>query len=59
MVILWIQSGKNAYSPNAHEPEHIASSIQAQIKGGGGFPGYGSHITAGKLARIIDEYTAL
>ncbi|KAF9513375.1 hypothetical protein BS47DRAFT_972142 [Hydnum rufescens UP504] len=59
LVILWIREGRHAYSPDAHETEHTASSIQAQIKDHGDFQKYGSYNIAWKLARIIDQYTAL
>jgi len=54
LVILWIREGRYA-----HETEHTASSIQAQIKDDGDFPECGSYNIAWKLARIIDQYTAL
>jgi hypothetical protein len=47
------------HSLNAHEMEHTASSIQAQIKDDGDFQHYGPYNIARKLARIIDQYTAL
>jgi hypothetical protein len=59
VVVLWIREGRNAHSPDAHETKHTASSIQAQIKDDGDFQEYGSYNIAWKLARIIDEYTAL
>ncbi|KAF9510862.1 hypothetical protein BS47DRAFT_42656 [Hydnum rufescens UP504] len=55
LVILWIWDGRNTHSPNAHETQHTASSIQAQIKDDGDFQEYGSY----NIARIIDQYTAL
>jgi len=59
LVILWIRGRRNADLPNAHKTEHAAGSIQDQIKDDGGFQGSDSFNIARKLAKIIDEYTAL
>jgi len=59
LVILWIRGGRNADLASAHKIEHTASSIQDQIKDDSGFQGSTSIKIAWKLAKIIDEYTAL
>ncbi|KAF9520938.1 hypothetical protein BS47DRAFT_416719 [Hydnum rufescens UP504] len=52
LVILWTRGERNADLPTAR-------SIQDQIKDDGGFPGATSFYITRKLAKLIDEYTAL